>query len=56
MIVPMYHPAAALHNGSLKATIEEDFRKLPKFLAEVERLREEESPREEPPTTQMSLF
>lgn len=36
MVVPMYHPAAALHNGSLRSTIEEDFGKLPRFLAEVE--------------------
>ena len=31
-IVPMYHPAAALHQGSLRRTIEEDFKKIPAFL------------------------
>jgi uracil-DNA glycosylase len=36
MVVPMYHPAAALHNGALRSTIEEDFRKLPRYLAEIE--------------------
>jgi uracil-DNA glycosylase family 4 len=32
IVVPMYHPAAALHQGSLRATIEADFRRLPGFL------------------------
>jgi DNA polymerase len=32
MIVPMYHPAAALHQPSLRATIEEDFAKLPGLI------------------------
>jgi uracil-DNA glycosylase family 4 len=31
-IVPMYHPAAALHQGSLRRTIEDDFRKVPGYL------------------------
>ena len=35
-IVPMYHPAAALHQGSLRAVIEDDFRKLPGYLADPE--------------------
>jgi uracil-DNA glycosylase len=35
-VVPMYHPAAALHQGSLRAVIEDDFRKLPGYLAEPE--------------------
>ncbi|MGI9254759.1 MAG: uracil-DNA glycosylase family protein [Thermomicrobiales bacterium] len=58
VIVPMYHPAAALHQGALRATIKEDFEKLPKILAEVERFREAEREREqdEPPVAQMSLF
>jgi uracil-DNA glycosylase len=30
--VPMYHPAAALHQGGLRATILEDFRRLPKVV------------------------
>jgi DNA polymerase len=33
IVVPMYHPAAALHQGSLRKVIEADFRKLPDFLA-----------------------
>jgi DNA polymerase len=35
IVVPMYHPAAALHQGSLRRVIEEDFRKLPEFLAKT---------------------
>jgi DNA polymerase len=31
-IVPLYHPAAALYNGSLRATLIEDFNKLPKII------------------------
>jgi uracil-DNA glycosylase family 4 len=45
LVVPMYHPAAALHNGSLKGAIEEDFRKLPRILAERDRKRSAEQER-----------
>jgi DNA polymerase len=31
-VVPMYHPAAALHQGSLRRVIEDDFRKLPAYV------------------------
>jgi DNA polymerase len=55
LVVPMYHPAAALHNGSLKGTIEEDFRRLPMFLAEQETEREKRQQEEEQPQ-QGSLF
>lgn len=56
LIVPMYHPAAALHQGALRGAIEDDFAKLPKFLAEAEREREVETERAGPATEQMSLF
>jgi DNA polymerase len=32
IIVPLYHPAAALYNGSMRATLIEDFKKLPKII------------------------
>ena len=35
-IFPLYHPAAALHNGALRATIEADFAKLGTLLRERE--------------------
>ncbi|MFM9108127.1 MAG: uracil-DNA glycosylase family protein [Chloroflexota bacterium] len=60
MIVPMYHPAAALHQGSLRPAIEEDFARLPKILAEVERFREADAQAgktaDVPPAQQMELF
>lgn len=34
-IVPMYHPAAALHQAALRSTIIEDFRILPSLLEEA---------------------
>lgn len=38
LVVPMYHPAAALHQGSLRPVIEADFAKLPRLIAEVENI------------------
>lgn len=32
LIVPMYHPAAALHQPTLKSTIEKDFMRLPEYI------------------------
>lgn len=32
LIVPMYHPAAALHQPSLRETVKEDFSKLPELI------------------------
>jgi DNA polymerase len=34
-IVPMYHPAAALHRGDLRSVIEADFATLPALIAEA---------------------
>jgi DNA polymerase len=39
----MYHPAAALHQQSLRRVIEEDMRKIPPLLAEVETVTETKS-------------
>ena len=55
LVVPMYHPAAALHQAALRGDIEADFAKLPKYLAEVERERESEAERDAPPQ-QITLF
>lgn len=52
-VVPMYHPAAALHQASLRRTIEQDFQKLPAILEEA--LREAGKSRE-PEPTQMQLL
>jgi len=55
VVVPMYHPAAALHQASLKATIEADMMKLPRIVAEVrERRTTGAAPTDEP--EQLKLF
>jgi uracil-DNA glycosylase family 4 len=36
----MYHPAAALHQQSLRRTIEEDMLKIPSLLTQVESMAE----------------
>jgi uracil-DNA glycosylase len=33
-VLPLYHPAAALYNGSLRTTLLEDFQSVPKLLQE----------------------
>ena len=60
--IAMYHPAAGLHQQSLKDTIRSDFKKIPEVIAEAERQSEEghmktESfkTKEEPPE-QLALF
>jgi len=50
---PMYHPAAALHQWSLRETIEADMKRIPELLSEIEGLPEV---KEEPPTQQLSMF
>lgn len=50
---PMYHPAAALHQPSLKAAVEADMLKIPALLAQMERVEERAAP---PPPQQLSLF
>jgi DNA polymerase len=52
--VPMFHPAAALHQPSLRKTVEEDFARLPKILAEISQVAEAAAAPDEP--QQLSLF
>jgi DNA polymerase len=55
VIVPLYHPAAALHQPSLRAVVQADFRKLPLILEEFrQQLADGDAPDDEP--EQMSLF
>jgi DNA polymerase len=69
MIVPMYHPAAALHQPSLRDVVKEDFAKLPGLIEKAQETRRnnpdlaamsdqkaEEDPGEEINTEQLSLF
>ena len=55
-VVPMYHPAAALHQGALKATIQDDFLKLPRILVEIRQRAEAEEQAAAPKVEQMKLF
>jgi uracil-DNA glycosylase len=55
LVMPMFHPAAALRNGSLRSTVEEDFAKLPRLLADRERAREAARQKSES-HSQSSLF
>ncbi len=63
-VIAMYHPAAALHQASLKATVIEDFARLPQLLeqarAELARLTPSPSPAlpsdEHKEPKQLSLF
>jgi DNA polymerase len=55
VIVPLYHPAAALHQPSLRAVLEEDFRKLPLILDEF-RSKRGEALEDVPAPAQMKLF
>src|SRR5512135_74348 len=52
--VPMFHPAAALHQPALRKTVEEDFAKLPKILADLNQVDEATPPPDKP--QQLSLF
>lgn len=56
VVLPMYHPAAALHQPALKATLEADFKKVPQILKDMTRLRDEGEQEKKPPTEQLSLF
>jgi DNA polymerase len=55
LIMPMYHPAAALHQPSLRRTIEADFALIPELIAHAEQtLSQEDDPPPDP--EQLSLF
>lgn len=36
-ILPLYHPAAALYNGSLRAVLKKDFKKIPVFVRKLKK-------------------
>jgi len=60
--IAMYHPAAGLHQQSLKDTIRSDFKKIPQIMAESERQSIEEQGKTETPKSkkeppeQLALF
>jgi DNA polymerase len=51
----MYHPAAALHQPSLRRVVEEDFARLPELIENREELQPAEEKTSEDPE-QLSLF
>ncbi len=60
-VIAMFHPAAALHQGSLRPSIEQDFAQLPKLLEQARLALKrapaapaEEAPKEDP--KQLNLF
>jgi uracil-DNA glycosylase family 4 len=54
LIVPMFHPAAALHQPSLRKDVEADFQKLPEILTQFEQL--DDTQPLPPEAEQLSLF
>ena len=59
-VVPFYHPAAALHQPSLRSTVEADFAKLPEWIAQAGEVPEFVQPvndqPDDPEPEQLSLF
>jgi uracil-DNA glycosylase family 4 len=59
LIVPMFHPAAALHQPSLKISVERDFIRLPELIAKADEsapIEEVKPPEDKSEPTQLSLF
>lgn len=50
---PMYHPAAALHQPSLRRTVEEDMRRIPELIEQAAQMAESSPPAE---AEQLKLF
>ena len=51
-IYPMYHPAAALHNGNLRSVIENDFKAIPSLVDKAAPTVEDPKP----PAQQLDMF
>lgn len=51
--IPMFHPAAALHQPKYRSMIEQDFLKIPQILAEISHIEDTQPPLK---TEQLSLF
>lgn len=59
LVVPMYHPAAALHQRSLRPILEADFAKLPELIAQADAAPdyvEETAEEKSQAATQLSMF
>ncbi len=47
-VLPLYHPAAALRNGNMLASFQEDFKKIPKILEWIEQQKSSVSENKKP--------
>ncbi len=59
LVVPFYHPAAALHRPSLRSVVEEDFASLPELIKNAEKtpaVQSKDPPEEENQAEQLRLF
>jgi DNA polymerase len=56
MVMAMYHPAAALHQPSLRRTVEEDFARLPAILSQAAPPEESNDPPTASGPEQLNLF
>jgi DNA polymerase len=58
LVIPMYHPAAALHQRSLHSVIESDFASLPDLIGRAEAVpdNQEDNQTENSPPQQLSMF
>ncbi len=57
LVVAMFHPAAALHQPQYRSLIEQDFKKLPEYIAKAEAVQQSATPNEsDEGAEQLSLF
>ena len=56
LVVAMFHPAAALHQPSLKQAIVDDFKKLPALIAAKDKAAPPPPAKDEPGAKQLNLF
>jgi DNA polymerase len=60
LVVPFYHPAAALHQPSLRATVESDFARLPEWIEQAgdipEYIEQPSNDQDDQEPEQLSLF
>lgn len=56
LVVPMFHPAAVLHNVNLRPLLEADFKKLPQYLRDNSRTPPPAPPKKDEPPQQLKMF
>lgn len=57
VVVPMYHPAAALHQHSLRRVLEDDFKRLPEYIKNPAKVPPGNAPAtSEKPPSQLQMF